>query len=71
MQPKHESPQKGARADSTPIKSETESTAPARATAPFDALAAMKRRREAALRLPPLESGYRDPHFGQRNDGAA
>lgn len=26
-------------------------------------LAQMKRRREAALRLPPLASGMRDPHF--------
>lgn len=32
-------------------------------------LAQMKRRREAALRLPPLATGYRDPHFGRQRDG--
>lgn len=32
-------------------------------------LAQMKRRREAALRLPPLATGYRDPQFGRRADG--
>ena len=34
-------------------------------------LAQMKRRREAARRLPPLPTGYRDPHFGFQRDGAA
>jgi hypothetical protein len=35
-------------------------------------LAQMKRRREAALRLPPLASGMRDPHFDlYPRDGAA
>ena len=35
-------------------------------------LAQMKRRREAALRLPPLTSGMRDPHFDlYPKDGAA
>lgn len=32
-------------------------------------LAQMKRRREAALRLPPLATGFRDPQFGRRADG--
>lgn len=35
-------------------------------------LAQMRRRREAALRLPPLESGMRDPHFDPYpKDGAS
>ena len=35
-------------------------------------LAQMKRRREAALRLPPLADGRRDPHFDlYPRDGAA
>lgn len=36
-----------------------------------DNLAQMKRRREAAWRLPPLPTGYRDPQFGYQRDGAA
>lgn len=39
------------------------STSETDSTAPFDNLAALRRRRDAALRLPPLPSGRRDPLF--------
>ncbi|BBY15756.1 hypothetical protein MLIT_13480 [Mycolicibacterium litorale] len=34
-----------------------------RSSAPQDPRSRLRRRREAALRLPPLESGHRDPLF--------
>jgi hypothetical protein len=46
-------------------------TAAERQTEPIDALAGMRRRREAALRLQPLADGKRDPQFGYARDGAA
>jgi hypothetical protein len=68
-------PAKAALSDSTAAKTDSivspEADEDAQRVPEFDAVAAMRRRREAALRMPPLESGYRDPQFGFRRDGAA